>query len=276
MAKSTDVPTELREFNKVFNELGAYRWDCGDVFDDFLDFMIACLSPTGDKELAEMLKKKYGKEYGVFSRMMGAMMEAYRSGTYRNNWFDGLGLYYECIASGSKASRLGQFFTPPTLCDMMAIMSSGTDADDYEEPTEWKTVNDPCSGSGRLLLAFNAQSPKNYFYGGDIDRICAKMTAVNMCLHAMHGQAICGNSLWLDEDWYFGFQINRLLKYGIPSIEKISKEQCFQAKAFVHHLEIIKAENAVRKEEMAKEELQQKIADKIAKTVERTGQMSLF
>ena len=78
MAKTVDVPHELREFNEAFNKLGGYRWDVAEVFHDLLDFMIACWSPRGDKELAERLKRKYKDDYHYLSAMMAALLRCYK------------------------------------------------------------------------------------------------------------------------------------------------------------------------------------------------------
>jgi type I restriction enzyme M protein len=267
MAKVFDVPTELREFNKVFERVGGYKWDCGVVFEDLLDFMIACLSLDGDKELAERMQKKYGKDYHYFSEMMAALMKAYDVGLKRREWYDGLGEFYEAIASHSKASRLGQFFTPASVVDMMALMLKL----EGEEITD-KTVNDCCSGSGRLLIAHHVYHAGNRYFGGDIDSICAKMTAFNMCIHGVRGQAICGDGLFLHEKWWFGFEINRHLVFGIPSIEKINQGQCFQSRMFDKVLVELKADKVIDLEAMKEEEIKQKLAKRMAKT----GQIGLF
>lgn len=266
MAKSVDVPTELREFNKVFECVSGYKWDCGVVFEDLLDFMIACLSVGGDKELAERLQKKYEKDYHFFSEMMSALMKAYDKGLMRREWYDGLGEYYETISSSSKASRLGQFFTPPALVDLMSkLLSDG-------QEIIGKTINDCCSGSGRLLIAHHVHHAGNRYYGGDIDGICAKMTAFNMCIHGARGQAICGDGLFLHQRWRFGFEINRHLVFGLPSIERINQDRCYQSSIFKKCLTQLKVEKVVDLELMKEEEIKHKLAQRMAKT----GQIGLF
>ena len=222
MAKTVDVPTELREFNKVFNSVAGYKWDYGDVFEDLLDFSIACMSPQGDKEVGDYFIKKYGDEKVVFSDMLKELMKVYTTGTKGNDWYDGIGLFYEVISSHSKSKRLGQFFTPPPICDFMASIVGTED--------KGMRVSDPSCGSGRMLLAHHVQSPSNFYFGCDIDRICAKMTALNMCLHGVRGQVICADGLFVSGDWRFGYEINRCLAWGLPSIEKLSKEYCIQCK----------------------------------------------
>lgn len=272
MAKTVDVPVELREFNKVYEKLSYSRWSEAETFADLLDFMIACFSPFGDKQVAEYLQKKYDKDYHVFSEMMHEMLQVYHKqfGKKMYEWYDGLGFYYEVVSSRRKSSALGQFFTPPELCDLMTMITySG------EKPTGI-TANDPACGSGRTLLSFNAYAPGNTYYAGDIDPICAKMTAFNMCIHGMKGQVICADAFKISDDWRFGYQINRCLKFGIPSIEKIEPSACFQTHVFNQMVKECEAKMKEQNEEITREKLEQKVAERIMKQTAKTGQLSMF
>lgn len=102
-------------------------------------------------------------------------------------WCDPLGEYYECLAGNYKKSNFGQFFTPKPLCDLMAQI---TICDDWG-----KNINDPACGSGRLILAANHKTKGNYFVCEDLDAICCKMTAVNLCFHEVRAEVHCHNSL---------------------------------------------------------------------------------
>jgi len=224
MAKTVDVPLELRAFNDVFEKLGGYRWDEAKVFHDLCDYIIACFLTTGDKDCAEKLKKEYGTEYPIFHEMFRELLLAQEKVLKRKLWYDGLGTYYEIIKSKSKSSALGQFFTPETIVDFMTEIQL-----DEKNLPKGKKVNDPASGSGRFLIAFHANAPGNYQYGCDIDSICAKMTAINMCISGCVGQAICGDALMLGDSYRFGFEVNRYLTYHhFPSLERISKEESFE------------------------------------------------
>ncbi len=272
MAKSVDVPVELREFNKVYEKLSYSRWSEAETFGDLLDFMIACFSPFGDKQVGEYLQKKYGKDYHIFSEMMHEMLQVYCKELDKRlfEWYDGLGFYYEVISTRRKSSALGQFFTPPELCDLLTMMNySG------EKPSGI-TVNDPACGSGRLLLSFNAHALGNIYYAGDIDPFCAKMTAINMCLHGMQGQVACADAFRMIDDWRFGFQINRCLKFGIPSIEKNAPEVCRQRALFEQIQQECRAKMIEQNEVVTKEKLEQKVAEKMAKQTAKTGQLAMF
>ena len=71
--------------------------------------------------------------------------------------------------------KLGQFFTSPSLCKLMAELN----------PIEGKNVYDPCCGSGRLFLAAAEKNRKVTFFGGDVSETCCKMTIINMCLNGL-------------------------------------------------------------------------------------------
>lgn len=220
MPKSTDVPHELRPLNKLFSEKD-YKWDYADSFRDWVDFLTESFMPVRQGEY-ERLKAKHG-DLDWFVRMTHEFVRVQHQQIVGDrDWYDALGTFYEVLASNGKRSIMGQFFTPPEVCNFMTMIQGAGES----LIGQGKTVNDPCSGSGRMLLAFHAKAPGNYQFGADLDSICARMTAVNMCMHGCVGQAVCMNSLSPD-DWRFGYHINRRLAYtGIPTIEPMPKEQC--------------------------------------------------
>ena len=213
MAKTVDVPLELRAFNEEFKKIAGYRWDEASVFHDLCDYIIACMLETGDKDCAERLQKEYGDKYPIFNDMFRELLLAHDKVLNRKIWYDGLGTYYEIIKSSSKASALGQYFTPPSLVEIMIDIQL-----DKDNLPIGKKINDPASGSGRFLIAYHAKAPQNYEYGCDIDTICAKMTAINMCLSGCVGQAICGDALQLGDSFRFGFEINQNLRESLLCI----------------------------------------------------------
>ena len=60
-----------------------------------------------------------------------------------------------------------------------------------------KSVNDPCSGSGRMLLAAAEIQPNWHFVGQDVDLRCVRMTAINLALRNHYGHVVHGDSLRL-------------------------------------------------------------------------------
>jgi type I restriction enzyme M protein len=218
-----DAPRSIKEMVCVMRDFGQYRWDVGDIFKDFIDYGVACFSYSGDPVLAQQLKDKYGTEYPKLGEMFVAWIRTMDERiTHDVAWFDALGTLYEYIASRSKKSWLGQFFTPETVCDLMTMVTTGP------EKRVGEKVDDPACGSGRLLLSFNAHHPGNRLYGEDLDPICAKMTALNMAIHGCQGQATCMDSLC--QNWKFCYEVNPYHRMGMPPIPHlvpVSMENCF-------------------------------------------------
>lgn len=269
MAKSVDVPTELREFNKVFDSVAGYKWDDAKVFHDLCDYIIACFLSNGDKDCAARLQKEYKEEYPKFNDMFRELLLVHDKVLNRKEWYDGLGTFYEVIKSSSKSSALGQYFTPESLVDCMVQIQLG------EDLPLGKTINDPASGSGRFLIAFHANAPGNFQYGCDIDTICAKMTAINMCLSGCVGQAICGDALQLTDSFRFGFQVNRMLtQYKLPGLERIEKEASFEFQ-MAKNRESLKIVNP---EPMPEVKIPKGdfVASKVEIVLEKSGQFSMF
>jgi type I restriction enzyme M protein len=224
MAKTRDFPTELRHFVKVLNSFKGYWYDY-DIFRDFIDYTAASFLWEGDKELAERLKDTYKDDYPRFAEMFVALVQTMNDRIVEElDWYDALGTLYEEISSRSKSSLLGQFFTPATVCDFMAGITQPLS--ECGEKRTGLTVNDPASGSGRTLLAFNKVAPGNYLVGQDLDAICTKMTAINMALHGCTGQALNGDSLRPD-NFVFGYEVNPMIRLtgGIPHLLPLQKEQ---------------------------------------------------
>lgn len=86
----------------------------------------------------------------------------------------------------------GQFMTPEAICEMMAAMNLPREKTDLDGR---RTVNDPCCGSGRMLLASARVQPHWHFVGQDVDLRCTRMTAINLALRNHYGHVVCGNSL---------------------------------------------------------------------------------
>jgi type I restriction enzyme M protein len=218
MPNTTDVPHELRPLNTIFSE-NDYRWDFADSFRDWVDFLTESFMPQREGVYERLKEKHKGLDWFVRMTQEWVMLQ-HRQVNGPVDWYDALGTYYEVLSSGSKKQILGQFFTPPDICTLMTQLNGVND----KLTGKGLTVHDPCSGSGRLLLAWHALAPGNYQFGADLDPICAKMTAVNMCIHGCEGEAVCMDSLKLE--WRFGYRVNRhLRRLGTPTIEPIQPEQ---------------------------------------------------
>lgn len=141
----------------------------------------------------------------------------------RHGWFDAFGFVYEDMIAGKfRRSNSGQFFTPPSICDLMTDINAPK-----EQRIVGKTISDPTCGSGRNLLAFHAKHVGNYYVAEDIDRTCCMMTVCNFIIHGVEGEVIWHNTLQPDTfygGWKTNEQLNSLFsKYrGIPHVREIS------------------------------------------------------
>lgn len=218
--KTTDVPANLREFIKVFNRVAGYRWDAYTVFVDYIDYCIQCFALEKDREWLDKLQDKYGKEYEVFPAMFREMaLTMERQIQTDTQWFDVLGTIYEVVASSSKKSGFGQFFTPAEICDLMVLIN-------VPEGMKGKRINDPACGSGRTLLATHAARPGNYFFGEDLDPLCARMCVVNFCLHGVRGQVMNMNTLSVEV--FAGWQTDIMCCWPIPKEQSFTWQQMQQ------------------------------------------------
>lgn len=192
MLKNRDVLKELIKFNSLFSEF-QYKHDLSRVFDDLLT-MIICAMGRGTKEdlYLETIKPYNRTELDALCRLFGELVKIYDKEINSGDWCDPLGEYYECLASNYKKSNFGQFFTPKTVCHFMAAVM--IDKEEFG-----LNISEPCSGSGRMVLASNHIAKGNYYVCQDLDPICCKMTAINLCFHQIRGEVHCQNALLMDK-----------------------------------------------------------------------------
>ena len=136
--------------------------------------------------------------YKVAMIWMDRVATAMESG----GWIDFFGeIYEEMYQSNRKASTLGQFFTPPSVCDIMSELSVPV----------YGRINDSACGSGRTLLASASASRfsrSNVYFGEDIDIVSVKMCALNLMIHGCRGFVLQHDSIVEKEIFDFGFRIN--------------------------------------------------------------------
>ncbi|MEZ5942488.1 MAG: N-6 DNA methylase [Planctomycetaceae bacterium] len=103
----------------------------------------------------------------------------------------------------------GQFLTPEPICEMMARMNLPAEQTGLEGR---RSVNDPCVGSGRMLLAAADLQPNWHFVGQDVDLRCVRMSAINLGLRNLYGHVVWGNSLSNTCDLIY--ETGRIQMYG--------------------------------------------------------------
>lgn len=192
-----------KDFDKSINKL-VYSKSIRDVFNDIIDAILyGMIIQDGALIRRNPIRNYKGEEPDFINCMetLGDVMENGGRGLY-----DGLGdLFMEYLSFGKN----GQFFTPQSICDMVAQMQ-------IKEHKNGQTVCDPTCGSGRMLLAAAKINRELYFYGSDIDLLCVKMSVLNLALNNLRGEIVWGDPLRLEV--YASFKIEREILTGFPII----------------------------------------------------------
>lgn len=169
-----------------------------DLFSDFLEMGLGLLCNNPSESQQRLLKDTFNNQ-----KKKELFFEAFKAyGDACEGYRDPLGdMFMERISHGHN----GQFFTPDDLCKMMAGIV-GCDGG---------SINDPCCGSGRTLLAgleasrMKGKEPE--IYGNDISYTAAQMCLMNLLYNSARGAVSCGDSLRLDLSTFRFFKIDRVL-----------------------------------------------------------------
>lgn len=188
---------------KLFNE-ACYRWSRWEVWSDFVTMVAISISNTVDLVHAKEreatylnLAKKYNThEFEIFARMFAEIT----MGIDEDPEQDFLGELFMCLELGN--SYNGQFFTPYSVCQMMAAISN-PDAKSRIEKQGWITVNDCACGAGALLVAFANDCRRkeiNYqttvlFTAQDIDMVAGMMCYIQLSLLGCPGYVTIANTI---------------------------------------------------------------------------------
>lgn len=191
-------PHDVAVWLKKFESSALYRHDAGRLFDDWLELVLCMLANQKQEERYLATAKRYTRdELNVMAELFAILIVIHEDKAPALGWYDALGEIYQHLAGRAKASRMGQFFTPMELCEVIARITLG------DEP-QGESMTDPACGSGRLLLAGHARHRKlRLITGADLDPMCAKMCAVNFWLHGIRGEVACMDSLELK--WHHAY-----------------------------------------------------------------------
>lgn len=190
------------------------RYGRSKVFNDFLTIAVCAFSLGQQEELYLKTIKQYSREdLDVFTKAFATLMIEMDNNSVGLK--DVLGDYFEKYFHNEK---LGQFFTPPSLCKLIAELM----------PTSGQTIYDPCCGSGRLFLSAAEENRNQVFYGGDISETCCKMTLINMCTNGLKCRISWMNSLSLEVFKEWGVTFTRFTR--VPYIYELKKEQSKEIK----------------------------------------------
>ena len=199
--------------------------DMQSVFIEMLDFFIETFSPEEFVKYKGDMSALFASRRELNTTMFEAMEHWLRSAEehiQKDGVSDFFGELYESMFLGkSKASAMGQFFTPMPLCQAMASLLQSPEA---------KLINEPSCGSGRNVLAHwqSADKSKLITYRcEDLDPTSVKMCTLNMMINGMYGTVVCHDSLD-PSSFHFGYAVNEI-RYPIPSpfysIRSISREE---------------------------------------------------
>ena len=191
-----------KELLRIFDEIcGRHnRWT---VWSDAVVMYAISISNAVDKTHADRreemylsLAKKYNqREMNSIAKMFALIVEAMEE----NPDQDFLGDLYMSLGLGNEKN--GQFFTPYSVCTMMAKMQP--DLNDRVDRQGWISVNDPACGAGALLVAFANECKLrgiNYqtsvlFVAQDIDFVTGCMCYIQLSLLGCPGYVVVADSL---------------------------------------------------------------------------------
>ena len=189
--------SDMNELIKKIEHLGM-RHGVGKVFSDFVAFCAYAISNPVDgihreeQETAYLsIAKSYTKaEMNLFSECFADLVML--ADTYAKDVGprDILGKVMESL--GLTSDSTGQFFTPEEVSIFMAKILMGNPEEAISEKG-YITINEPCSGSGRMLLAAAEvlnENKINYcsqmcVLAEDVDLRCAQMTYVQLSLYGI-------------------------------------------------------------------------------------------
>lgn len=227
LADARSLCPELVDTVKILDKL-AYRRHYSEVFTDFVDWLVwqHHFPPSEENPIAE---KYTADEQQLFQEMLNSIHKEVKkqSGLHQlpqnrsgNDWYDPLGRLYECITSKHKSSAMGQYFTPKPVVDMMTQITLDTQ---FNEEKQVLHILDPACGSGRMGLAAANRSMVRgqavWVTMNDLDSICTKMTAANMCLNGIIGESLCSDGLDITSKSYrFGYRIEPLMAQIPPEM----------------------------------------------------------
>lgn len=210
--KKCDVMKHLEKVIDLIHNKTHHDWGrCFDILLDFFGVGFGYLNPHDDRSLIniEILQT-------IAQEIPGAdIFYDLESDTFE----DYLGTLYMTLNARSKSSRLGQFFTPVCVAQTMAKMVFDPNQDDLIT----ETVNDPCGGSGGMLISAWYEIRKavkrldkpysGLFMYQDIDYQIYKLGMINLRIHSV--------------GWDFKNMFNRLLCYNMDTLKYITPpENC--------------------------------------------------
>lgn len=193
-----------KEFIDIFNELSR-NMNSNQAWNDLIDCMAASISNATDKAHFDKREADYmtcAKRLG-FSKAMGDALGCVIEAFEHNPEQDFLGVVYGDL--GLLTAKKGQFFSPYSVCKMMAGATLEKDSIEKRIAEHgYITINDPACGAGATLIAaantlwldynINYQTSA-LFTANDIDPVVAKMCYIQLSLLGCPGYVAVADTL---------------------------------------------------------------------------------
>jgi len=206
---------EQSPIQAIIRELEHFRWkyDVQDVYYRFLEYVAKSIiaANLGAEEKRRVIEEIHQNTLSCYDKKDQPEMELLynrlfgiiRSGIESAPFTDILGpLHMEIISPSTQASR-GMFFTPESVCRMMARISMPeSEMRQIIEENGCVSISDPCSGAGAMILAgawvindMGFPPEKMRAECIDIDIHCCYCAYIQMSLNGIYGVVKNGNSL---------------------------------------------------------------------------------
>ena len=212
-----DPAAHLRGLVRTFHGLGYGRTALYTVFTDWVECAACALSnriypdayEKREKRYLDIISKYDADVKHTFGELLGQVILAAEACRLAGK-LDLLAQLY--IALELERKQIGQYFTPWSICEMMARINCGPPEQLQSEVAAkgYITFMDPCCGAGTMLLACAAYAtdcgilPEQiHFTGIDIDPTCVRLCFLQFALYGLPALIIEGNaiSMKLDEYW---------------------------------------------------------------------------
>ena len=197
------------EFTKLIQSLSG-KYPLWQVWSDFITITAIAISNVLDKANAEQREKDYHKVIGkydqaeqkIFPKLFAIVIEAFTADSEQ----DFLGAVYMALNLGNH--WIGQFFTPYSVCKLMAQVTIRNVEEEIEQKG-YITLNDCACGAGATLIAGvneiknQLEKSRSRFYyqnhllvtAQDIDYVTGLMCYIQLSLLGVAGFVKIGDSL---------------------------------------------------------------------------------
>lgn len=206
MANSINVRNEYQRKAIGLLESLVGKFTMWQVWQDFITMAATAICnsvPHPQREAREKLYAQCAEKYNAAElEIFAKMLANVTMGLEANPQQDFLGELFMALDLGNEWR--GQFFTPYSVCALMADITLTEKALEKVKRHGWTDVNDPACGAGALLVAFaNACLAKNInyqqqvlFVAQDVDQLAGMMCYIQLSLLGCAGYVVVQNTFF--------------------------------------------------------------------------------